>query len=308
VAGILSALILAFALAHPTSTLVLLAYATSVPIFCVGFAFGLPSGGVAALAGTLGLLAAAPLGVALEYSVTFAVPALIFLALSLRERPMTAGVRHWAFSEGTLLSIVLLYPSLIFIAVILAIPGHAAGLLAHTVHIFDGAMDQVTTALQKSGQTLTPEVTLKVQHSLDYAAHLVPAVAMGTWLLITVLSVVVAQSMLPFFKVGERPPFTLERLRLPSWIFVALFLLIAGSFAPRSYGYVALNLAVLFAIPYCFTGLAVVHAWAAKTKYALVVLIIFYLLIAYLLPLVAILGAVDQWADFRKKAAPSPST
>jgi len=59
-------------------------------------------------------------------------------------------------------------------------------------------------------------------------------------------------------------------------------------------------------VPFFFTGLAVVHALAAQTRWPTLFLVFFYFvicLIVHLTLLVALLGAVDQWVDFRKRFA-----
>jgi hypothetical protein len=301
-AGIASALILGFALAHPASILVLLSYAAAIPLFIIGFGYGARSSLIAASVGIVAIAAAAPMGVTILYFLTDALPAALLVWFALRPRMGHDGNIEWP-SEGKLFTLLMLYPCILFLIIVAITMGQAGGLYGQTVHVLDGATDQVITSLSASGQAITPEVTLKVQHYLAFLAHIAPSVAMVTWLLITILALVAAQAVLPPLGLGIRPAFALENLCMPNGIIFALLVCAGASFAPAPFDYVALNLAILLSVPFFFTGLAVVHAGAAQTRYALPLLIVFYILIAYLLPLVAVIGAVDPWANFRKKFA-----
>jgi len=185
--------------------------------------------------------------------------------------------------------------------------GHEGGLLAMTVEAFNGMGDQVTAMLTENGQAITPEMTLKVHQYFEFCARITPALAMCAWLFSTLIAMAAAQGLLQQRKWNLRPQFSLARLHIPNWvIFAAALTGLAAMYAPPPYDYIGLNLALVLGVPFFFVGLAIVHAYAEQTKKPTLVLIIFYTVISiivHLVLLVAILGAVDQWVDFRKRFA-----
>jgi uncharacterized protein YybS (DUF2232 family) len=194
-----------------------------------------------------------------------------------------------------------------FLAIYVATMGSEGGLLKITQDAFDGVSGQAITMMTQNGQAVTPEMTLKLHQYLAVTARVAPALGMCAWFFSTMIALIVSQSLLCYQKWNLRPAFTLTDLRLPVWVLaLTLAALAAAWFAPAPYDYVGFNLAIVLGIPFFLTGLAVVHGLAASTGKPNLILIIFYIIISviiYLVPLVALIGVVDQWVDFRKRLA-----
>ncbi|MDE2030305.1 MAG: DUF2232 domain-containing protein, partial [Alphaproteobacteria bacterium] len=209
--------------------------------------------------------------------------------------------------EGRLLTALATYPCMVFLGAYAATADHKGGLLAITQKAFDGMTGQVVHMLTESGEKMTPDMTRQLHDYFMEVARVMPAMSMCMWLFTTVAVMAVAQAFLARRGWNMRPSFSLARLHLPSWIiFAAAIAGLTANFAPAPYDYIGLNIAILMVVPFFFVGLAVVHAAAAQTRASALALTVFYLaliLVIHLVLLVALLGAVDQWADFRKRFA-----
>ena len=309
-AGVVSAALLALALSRADSLLVLCAYLVSLPLFMVGFGGGVMAGLVASVCGAAALFALSLPDAGVFYLVADAVPAVGLIYLTMQRRALDDGRVEWA-PEGNALAFLCIYPCFIFLGACAASSGHEGGLLALTRDAFDGMSGQVSAMLSANGEAITPDVTATVHRYLDTAARIAPILGMSAWLFSMLIVMVAAQELVRRKGWNLRPSFALSQLHVPSWVVYAAALTgVAGCFAPAPFDYIGLNLAVVLGMPFFFSGLAVIHAWAAQTRSPKAVLITFYLVISvivYLVLLVAIVGVVDQWVDFRKRFAGRPS-
>lgn len=305
VAGVISALILGYALKSSDSILILLAYFASLPLFIVGLGFGLIPCVVASLCGVAAIFATGPVGVAGFYFIAYALPAIVLVGIALTGRRMRDGGIRYTSSSALLLALAM-YPCAIFLLVYVQLIGHDGGLLAITTEAFDGMSGHISDMLNAGGDQATPAQIVKIHSTLNFMARIAPGMAMSAWLVATAIVIGMAQSFVQKQEWSLRPPFALAELRLPRWFTVVTLILIAGYFAPAPYNYVALNLAIVAVLAFFFVGLAVIHACASFTRAPSWFLVGFYVLISiipHLAPLVALAGAVDQWGDFRKRFA-----
>ncbi|MDE1900245.1 MAG: DUF2232 domain-containing protein [Alphaproteobacteria bacterium] len=305
-AGLASAGLCAFAGFHAESVLILMAYFLAIPLYMAGFACGALSGFLACLAGVAGVFAFAPAGFGIFYLFFDAIPAAILILLAMGRRVDADGAVTWR-SEGTVLAVMTLYPCLIFMAVFVIAMGHDGGLQAMTLHALDGMSDQVTKLIAADGQKVTPEIIANIHQAFGMIARIMPAFVMCVWLFSTFVDMAVAQSFVGQRQWKLRPAFTLGNLHVPSLVvFAAAIVGLVAVFAPEPYRYVGLNLGLVLGVPFFFSGLAVIHGWAARTAYPGAVLAGFYILlvaIVYLAFPVTFLGVLDQWVNFRKRFA-----
>jgi hypothetical protein len=278
-AGAVAACLLSFAVAHAGSPIILLAYLASVPLVMAGLSGGIIAGALAATVGSLGLLAFEPASFALYFFIAHALPILGFIILAMSARVLRDGSLVWC-NEGALLTGLVAYPCVIFLAVFAFSMGHDGGLLAMTTDTLNGVSDQILTLLKDKGEKLSPEMIVQLQHYLTVVARVVPALLMCGWLFSTIGSIVVGQSILVQKKWHVRPAFALENIHVPNWvIYAAAVAGIAANLAPAPYDYAALNVALMTGMPFFFAGLAVVHAWAARGRAPTATLIGFYLIL-----------------------------
>jgi hypothetical protein len=298
--------ILFVALSHSDSGFVLLVYLAPIPLFMAGMGVNVTSGLVAIALGSAGLFLMGQPSYGIFYLVADAIPAGGLIYMAMRSRMGLDGKKEWS-GEGNLLTALATYPCFIFLGIYLATMGQDGGLLALTVNAFNGMGDQVNSMLSENGQTVTPEMTVQIHEYFNFFARITPALAMCAWLFSTIIAMAAAHGLLQYKKWNMRPNFLLAKLHIPNWvIFAAAITGLLAMYGPVPYDYLGLNLALVLGIPFFFVGLAVVHAWAAQTKRPTVMLTLFYIIISiivHLVLVVAVLGAVDQWVDFRKRFA-----
>ncbi len=295
VAGGVSAALFTIAVAHAGSLLIFLIYLTAIPLFMSGLGAGAVAGLVASAGGTAGLFIVAPSNIGFIYAFIFAVPAIALTAMALRYRIGEDQKIYW-YPEGYLLTSIAIYPALLFLGLVVLTSGHPGGLLAITQDALKAVTDEVSKQLGGDEAVL-------VQSAMDRLAKIAPSVVGCTWMLITMISIYVAQSLLKRQGWNLRPSFVMQGLHVPTWLIYAVAITgLAGVVAPAPFNYIGNNLSILLGIPFFFVGLAVIHAWAATTRAPMTVLVIFYLILSVIVwvgLLVALIGVLDQWMNFR---------
>lgn len=298
--GSLSAAAFAVALAHAETMLVFCAYIAPFPLFFTALGAGAVGGIVAALFGTCVLAVIVSPAVALVFSMIFAFPAAVLSALALRHRSGEDGRIYW-YPEGYLLTALTLYPVMMFLVAMAATSGHDGGLLGMT----KGALDAVTKQISVG---IDAEQAAAIGALMGRIPPLLPALIGCSWLFLTLISAVAAQGGLRQQGWQIRPQFTLRDLHIPHWLIIAAAVTgLAGFLAPAPYDYAGGNICFMLCVPFALVGIAVVHAYAAsRTKGRVAALIAFYVLLGilpWLVVLVALLGALDQILNFRRRFA-----
>ena len=246
----------------------LFAYLSQVPLFLVGLSLGLsPVATAAALA------------------------ALIVAALL--NRPAPDGSVVW-YPTGHLVAMLAGMAAIGMVAVALLFGGGEEGLRGS---VRDG-LSRVLEAMMPPGQDAADRIAFA-----DGVAAIFPGLAGVSWMLMMAVNGSLAQGVLSGFGRTIRPSPPLAELVLPSWPYYALgasllFAIVAGG----AVGYIAGNLAIVFAVPFFFQGLGVVHALANRVSARTLSLSIFYLVLivsGWLALVVAVAGLMEPFVKLR---------
>ncbi len=299
-AGGLSAGIFMLALSHPESLLFFVVYLTAIPLYVAGLGAGALAGLITALTGTAALFLTQPSNIAVIYIFTYALPAVVLIFLALRFRIGAMNKVFW-YPEGSLFASALMFPCLIFLTFIGLTFSHEGGLLALSHQHLVEMMEPVKTKMSAN-------MAVEFSAMLEKIVVFMPALIGILWALVTMGSIAVAQNVLQRQKLNIRDEFMLQRFHVPQWMIYAVAITgIVGASNVVPYNYIAANLSLILGLPFLFVGLAVIHAWAATRKYKTGILLLFYGLLS--LPplsvilgiLTALIGVIDQWANFRHK-------
>ena len=298
-AGALSALPLMIAASEPGGLLLLLL--APLPIFAAGLAQGVIgsaiAGGTVLLIATLlaGFLAAAG---ALLFLVA---PTVLLVRQALLNRPAAAagpagGAPALEWYPPGLLVTWLLWIGLAWLAVTLA-------LLAGEP---DGMQATVRASLEQAlGLSLPGLDAADIGTVAERMAGFALGFGVVSWLFMLAINGILAQGALVSFGRNLRPSPDLADIALPAWIAPALAVVLLGAFLlPGDLGFAAKNLAPLLMLPFFFSGLAVVHAYARRASAGRLLLVLFYtLLVLFSWPaaIVVFLGLFDQWANLRRR-------
>jgi hypothetical protein len=272
---------------------VLLIYFSPLPLLVLGLSLGGNAAAMGAAAGMVFMAVFAGVAAAAVFGATHALPAWLIVYQSLRRGTARSGSDAWN-PVGHVLALLTVVVAAATAATAAAIGG-GEGLEATVRALWSEAVEMWTPGLDETGRASLIEVLVPV--FIGFSA--------GTLLVMNVVNGVIAQTLVARRHQAIRPTPVWSAFTLPDWIAwplvgcAALGLLTSGDVA-----YLAVNLVIVFATPYFFLGLAVVHTaargWGARTP----ILFLFYiLLILFFLVLggiVAALGMAEQWVGLRR--------
>ena len=288
-----------FVAAAPPTGELLLGLLVPLPLFLAGW-----HGGTAAIAvagGVATIVAGFVVGWA--NAVLFAGfhfgPAAAAVTGSLRQRLGADGTATWPSPGDTLvwLTAYLIVAFLVTVAVASGQPGGLYGLMLREVEAMLMELHQLAPMIMLDPLALAPAV-----------AYVIPGLVIASMMLLVMANGGLAQALLKATKQARRPPLRLADVALPRWAAgaLAVAVLIAVIRADTLLGFIAINTAIAIGAAYFFVGIGVIHGVLQRRKAKPILLAVFYVLLIWLqglpAPLVAGLGIVDHWADFRRRA------
>lgn len=298
-AGLMSAGIFVFSFSYAETLLVFFSYFSPMPIFVSALGAGIFPGLLAAVTGTFLVFLKSSQQLGFSYLITMALPVVIISALALRHRIEPDGKIYW-YPEGNLLSLAVIYPCLIFIALAIIFSGQeSGGLLSVTEKLINESMGPLV-------EKMDPEQAINFKKFLEFLPRIMPAMIGSSWLFIILLNLLFAQSTLEQQKWNLREKFSIKNFEVPSWILPAVAISgIVGSLGSDPYDYIGLNICFMLCLPLFLAGISIVHIFAANLKASKIwFLVSFYallMLIPWLAIILALIGAIDHAVHFREK-------
>jgi hypothetical protein len=301
--GLVAALLYLSVLTGSLGALILV-YLVQLPLFAAGLSLGAKA--VLIAGGTATLVTAAVGGVlsGVLFFLAEALPPMLLVYQALRSRTDGTGAVAW-YPPGRLVLWLCGIGAAILLGAALFLTGTADGFRG-TVHGLPagrpapgrGREHTPTAAGQKS----------QAEAMAEALTAFFPAMAVGSWLIMTTVNGILAQGALARFGLNRRPAPDMAALTLPRWTagILAASLLIAFV-AAGDIGYLGANLAPVLALAYVFAGLAVMHAVLRRQTGRILILVPAYLalLLGWPVLLVAACGMIDQWFGLRQRFAAS---
>jgi len=264
----------------------ILGYLAPLPLFLAGLWLGSTASLLAGAAGTVAVLAvSSSVLVSLAYLVTAAVPVILVVRQALLARAAPDGSVEW-YPPGRLL---------------MALTGMGlAGLLGAAVLTLDQPGGLEGAVRETLGRMADQMFSAQGQPAPDpqdiWMAEVLPGFAVISWLVMR-------------FGRNKRPAMRLDDLELPRWLATAfLAAMLAASLAPDPVGFLAVNAALVLALPFAFAGLSVVHVFARSRSAKLPILVGFYMflfLFGWPIVLMVGLGMIEQWIGLRRRLRPA---
>ncbi|QCO13914.1 DUF2232 domain-containing protein [Azospirillum brasilense] len=277
----------------------ILGYLAPLPLFLAGLWLGSTASLLAGAAGTVAVLAvSSSVLVSLAYLVTAAVPVILVVRQALLARAAPDGGVEW-YPPGRLL---------------MALTGMGlAGLLGAAVLTLDqpgGLEGAVRETLGRMADQMFSAQGHQAPDPQDiWMAEVLPGFAVISWLVMTIVNGALAQGVLMRFGRNKRPAMRLDDLELPRWLATAFLLaMVTASLASDPVGFLAVNAALILALPFAFAGLSVVHVFARSRSAKLPILIGFYMflfLFGWPIVLMVGLGMIEQWIGLRRRLRPA---
>lgn len=282
-----------------TSGGVVFAYLAPLPLLLVGLGLG---SGATAIATAAGILAVAVLGgvpAAGVYGGMHAFPSWLIVHQMLMQKPAGGGAT--SRSVGSVLCWLAVVGGVI--ATVTAVVGRGeAGIEGSVRELLAGAASMAAPNLADVDR----------ETFVGYLAPLFIGASGVTWMLMLVVNAVLAQAFLARRGWNLRPTPNWSALTLPEWMSWPLVgTAVVALVSSGDMEYLAHNLVLIFAAPYFFLGLAVVHSLARLTPRKGFVLTAFYvtlgLFLAFAGAAVVGLGVIEQWAGVRRRfVGPGP--
>jgi len=282
-----------------TSGGVVFAYLAPLPLLLVGLGLG---SGATAIATAAGILAVAVFGgvpAAGVYGGMHAFPSWLIVHQMLMQKPASGGAA--SRSIGSVLCWLAVIGGVI--ATVTAVMGRGEA----------GIEGSVRDLLAGAASVAAPNLAdVDRETFVGYLAPLFIGASGVTWLLMLVVNAVLAQSVLARRGWNLVPTPKWSALTLPEWMTWPLVgTAVVALVSSGDMEYLAHNLVLIFAAPYFFLGLAVVHSLARLTPRRGFVLTAFYvtlgLFLAFAGAAVVGLGVIEQWAGVRRRfVGPGP--
>jgi len=273
---------------------VILGFLAMVPLFAAGLGLGLVPALVAGGTGIAIVLATAGMLSGLFFALAYLAPVAVLTRQALLHRPDAAGNQEW-YPPGLLLAWLTGLGGLVALFVILQPLDLERDALIR---------EDLARAFSKFA-SIDPAAATR---TADLMLSILPGQFAVSWMLMVIVNSALAQGLLARFQRNLRPSPAMADIRLPMAIPAAFALalavgLIGGNLS--RYGFIAV---MILAVPLCMQGLAVVHAFAARLAAPGLLLFVFYfmLLFGWLLPLVLLLGVIEQWAGLCRRFKRGP--
>jgi hypothetical protein len=272
---------------------ILLVYFCQLPLFAAGLWQGVGASALAGLAGSVILAVTSNVVTAAAFAGLNAVPVVLLVRQSLLARTGAGGVTEW-YPPGPLIAwLTGLGLATIVVALLLfgGLDGVRAGLREVLAPALDSNLDENTS---------------KHEEIISFVAFILPGVVAASWMVMTACNGSLAQGLLARFGANWRPSPDLAALSLPVWIPVLLALAVGATLLGGVARFVAVNVMIVLAVPFCLAGLAVIHALARRLSRPAIPLVTFYVLVGVFgwpLLLVALLGVLESSLGLRRRLA-----
>jgi Predicted membrane protein (DUF2232) len=290
--GAIGALLYLAVLSGSPGSLILV-YLAQLPLFAAGLWLGVGPAAFAAVTASVILLAAGGVIATALFAGFYAAPVVLLVRQALLARTGPDGGVEW-------------YPPGLLTA---WLTGLGLGALAAALLILGGP--QSIEALLR--ETLTPVIDRFVDESAagrdaltEGLALVIPGVVAASWMVMTAGTATLAQGVLARFGANWRPSPDLAALVLPIWVPLLFGVSAAAGAIGGTARFLGINMAIVLTIPFCFAGLAVLHAAARKMQRPQIPLVTFYVLaglFGWPLLVVAVVGLLDALFGLRRRLA-----
>ncbi|PIW29078.1 MAG: hypothetical protein COW30_05820 [Rhodospirillales bacterium CG15_BIG_FIL_POST_REV_8_21_14_020_66_15] len=273
----------------------LLFYVAGLPIYMIGFAYGVTAGTVASLSGFVAATALGGMLLAGVFALVHLLPAWTVIRQAMLQRTAPDGHTEWMPPGPIVASLAGLAASLMLLAGLVFM---ANGMGLSTI-VGDRLSEVLAAVAPDTPQSAREEM-------VQLYAPLLPASLGSSWVIMALVSATVAQAILARAGRNLRPTPRYANMVLPEWISwamvgCALVSLVAGG----EIEFLARNLSLALAVPFFLLGLAVIHHWARRVRRGNLALVAVYFLIFVVgwagLLVTAAIGVLEQWGGIRHR-------
>lgn len=268
-------------------------YLAPLPLLLVGLDQGIKAGTVAGASGIVTSTIAGNLLSGGLFAVIHVFPSWIIVKQGLLKYSVPGAKKEEWYPTGSIICILSVFSAVTLIVASVWSQGEVGGLQgliqSYLDKVFINWMPMDDSVRGGLVQLITP---------------LFPGFMGTSWIFMVVFNASIAFAILTRAKRIERPKTKLANLELPDWM--SWFLVIAASFtllSQNEFEFFSQNLTLIFAVPFFFLGLAVLHKLASYVTFPRVLLLSFYLaliLSGWIALVITLAGIIEQWFGLRR--------
>ena len=268
----------------------ILVYLSQLPLFFAGLWGGVTTAVLAGVIASLMLLAASNIMAVVVFAALNVAPVILLVRQALLARNGADGTIEW-YPPG-LLAVWLTGLGFMGIVVTLLLFGGPKEIQSIVGDVLAPALDRLFDEQAPGRDDLA-----------GLLAMIMPGVVIVSWMLMTLTNGSLAQGLLARFGANWRPSPALVALELPTWFPVLLLLALIATALGGVMRFVSVNVIIVLTVPFCLSGLAVLHTIAYRFSRPAVPLVGFYVLagiFGWPLLLVILLGLLDTSFGLRR--------
>ncbi len=274
--------------------LMFLGYFVQLPLMLAGLTMGFTATMIAVASAILvNMVIVGPIA-AFIFFIAFSLPAIVVVRQALLSR-VENGTTVW-YPPGLILALLTAIAAFGVALAFAAFMGQPGGLLGVIDRSLTEAIRELTAA---TGQSLPDLAPLRAR------LWMIPAAVASSWLIMTAMNAVIAQTIAVRIGWNRRPNPSFASLDLPIWLWpmmgVAAALAVLGG--GGGLGFLGRSTLIVLATPFAFLGLAVIHKFANRWSHRQLGLAAVYAgIIVFNWPILAVvaLGLVEDWAHLRR--------
>ncbi len=271
----------------------LLVYLSQLPLFAAGLWLGVGSAVAAGISGSTAVLLAGGWSAAALFVALNAAPVVLLVRQALLARSGPAGELEW-YSPG-LLTAWLTGLGLAALGAAIFYLGGPSGVETSVNAILAPTLDQFSEIGDAGRQEFTKLLAL-----------VTPGALATSGMAMTASNAILAQGVLARFGKAWRPSPDLAALTLPAWLLGLLVAGVALSVLGGIGRFFGINLLIVLSVPFCLSGLAVLHTAVRRLPRPQIPLAVFYVVAALFgwpLLLVTVLGVLEMPLGLRRRLA-----
>jgi hypothetical protein len=291
---------------------IILVYVANLPIFLIGFAYGMQS---ALISGAVGCLIIGILGGGVAsgiFGILQVIPTLLVINLMLLQRPTNTSREFVApglgnnnidwYTPGEAVCWLSILVSVMLLVASFA--GLNSGHESLSALISD-SLDQILKTMVPNWE---PDQRSQI---INLMVPMFPGTVGVSWLIMIIINGILAQNILCRLKKAIRPTPSYMDFILPSWI--SWPLIASCTLALLGTGeleYIGRNLVLILTLPFFFLGLAVIHTWASRLQSGSKIFLFFFyfalILSNWTALIVAGVGLIELWNGIRFRMDKTP--
>ena len=301
--GLVSGVIFVFTPLSSIALVLFIKYFSILPLLYSALGLGLVPTLLGTALGTLIALIFSNLNSTFYYVIVFCVPALFIARFGLLSRNLDNQQKEW-YPIGNILSILIIFSSLIFLVLSITLLMHNPNLL----DLFENIVKNYFIYSYGDSPYLLNELS-QIENDFPniyrIVAAMTPALLVFSWIIMVIINACFAQFLLFINKKNIRPSPKYSEIYLPNYQIIILLVAVLITFLGENASFIGKTLTTINSVPFFVTGLALLHFITKQWSMRLMTMMAIYFMLIVTMPLslivVTIIGIFDHLFSYKLK-------